>query len=581
MDSYSAPLDDMNFLLEQVFEVNKTWSSIAAFEDMSIELADSLLSEAGKLATGVLAPLNRSGDEAGCQWNDGVVTTPPGYKEAYATFRNNGWTAVSGDADLGATNLPKSLTVLLDEIFNGANAAFALYPLLSRGAALCLQSHGSEELKQTYLPKLYSGEWSGTMCLTEAQSGSDLNLLTSRAEPAGDGTYRITGNKIFITGGEHDLTDNIVHLVLARLPGAPAGHRGISLFLVPKFLPDSSGEFTKRNNVNCIAIEHKMGIKASATCSLAFEGATGWLVGEEHRGLAAMFTMMNEERLSIGLQGVGLGEASFQQAYAYANERLQGRADSKKADADYQAQPIIQHADVRRMLLTMRAFNEAGRALAVYTGLQIDLTENTEDPQQRSAAAARVALLIPLVKAFFTDRGLETCVLGQQVFGGHGYIRETGVEQYVRDVRIAQIYEGTNGIQAIDLVRRKVAADQGAALFAFIAEMEDWLDENSWNQEQPALAKDLGDAIALLTDVSKHVLENSDSADFISAIACDYLDLLGYVTYAWLWARMMSAANDGSSKVDTGNFYYQRLLPRIHSLAAQIKAEQSWVSASI
>lgn len=578
MDSYSAPLDDMHFLLDEVFNANAIWSDLPAFQDINLELADSLLREAGRLASDVLAPLNRIGDEAGCVWSDGQVSTPPGFKDAYETFSSNGWTAVSGDAELGASNLPKSLAVLLDEMFCGANIAFALYSLLSRGAALCLETHGSKHIRETYLPKLYSGEWTGTMCLTEAHSGSDLGLVSTRAKLSADGSYSITGNKIFITGGEHDLAENIIHLVLARLPGAPAGSRGLSLFVVPKFLLDGEGKPAERNKVSCISIEHKMGINGSATCTMAFDGATGWLVGEENRGLSAMFTMMNEERLSISLQGVGLAEAAYQRSRIYAQERIQGKSSNSEA-----ASPIIRHGDVRRMLITMRALTEGGRALAVYAGLQIDLSEKATDPALRRKAAERTALLIPTVKAFFTDRGFEACVLGQQIFGGHGYIREQGVEQLVRDARIAQIYEGTNGIQAIDLLQRKIGASKGTVLFDLISEIEVWTRQWSREAASADYANRLLQALGCLSEITNYILQRADDRNFISAVACEYLDLFGYVLYGWMWGRMMSAAERldedvRESKLAAGHFYFHRILARIHSLAIQIKSDQSFVA---
>ena len=579
MATYKAPLDDMRFVLNDVFEAEKLWASMPATAEVTRDLADAILEEAGKMVEGLLLPLNRSGDEEGCQWNDSVVTTPKGFKEAYKTFAENGWTALAGNPVYGGQGMPKSLSVLFEEMIHATNTSFALYPLLSNGATLCLDAHASDELKELYLPKMYSGEWAGTMCLTEPHCGTDLGIMRSKAVPNGDGSFQVSGTKIFITGGEHDLTSNIIHLVLAKLPGAPEGSKGISLFLVPKFLPDASGNAGERNGVKCGSIEHKMGIKGSATCVLNFDDAKGWLVGEENQGLAAMFTMMNYERLSIGLQGTGLGEASYQSAVAYAKDRLQGRSADGVKNAGGNADPIIHHGDVRRMLMTMRALNEGGRALAAYLGLQLDAAKFGEDAAEKAKAEDRVALLTPVAKAFFTDRGLETCVIGQQVFGGHGYIREWGMEQFVRDARIAQIYEGTNGIQALDLAGRKVARNGGKSVQAFLADAREWL---SANRSVTAIGKQLdqlAESLDMLESLTGELLAQSGKdANAINASACEYLDVFGYVVYAWLWARMMAVAAEHadqplqSAKLITGRFYFERLLPKAGALAEQMRA---------
>ena len=579
MATYKAPLDDMRFVLNDVFEAEKLWASMPATAEVTRDLADAILEEAGKMVEGLLLPLNRSGDEEGCQWNDSVVTTPKGFKEAYKTFAENGWTALAGNPVYGGQGMPKSLSVLFEEMIHATNTSFALYPLLSNGATLCLDAHASDELKELYLPKMYSGEWAGTMCLTEPHCGTDLGIMRSKAVPNGDGSFQVSGTKTFITGGEHDLTSNIIHLVLAKLPGAPEGSKGISLFLVPKFLPDASGNAGERNGVKCGSIEHKMGIKGSATCVLNFDDAKGWLVGEENQGLAAMFTMMNYERLSIGLQGTGLGEASYQSAVAYAKDRLQGRSADGVKNAGGNADPIIHHGDVRRMLMTMRALNEGGRALAAYLGLQLDAAKFGEDAAEKAKAEDRVALLTPVAKAFFTDRGLETCVIGQQVFGGHGYIREWGMEQFVRDARIAQIYEGTNGIQALDLAGRKVARNGGKSVQAFLADAREWL---SANRSVTAIGKQLdqlAESLDMLESLTGELLAQSGKdANAINASACEYLDVFGYVVYAWLWARMMAVAAEHadqplqSAKLITGRFYFERLLPKAGALAEQMRA---------
>ena len=579
MATYKAPLDDMRFVLNDVFEAEKLWASMPATAEVTRDLADAILEEAGKMVEGLLLPLNRSGDEEGCQWNDSVVTTPKGFKEAYKTFAENGWTALAGNPVYGGQGMPKSLSVLFEEMIHATNTSFALYPLLSNGATLCLDAHASDELKELYLPKMYSGEWAGTMCLTEPHCGTDLGIMRSKAVPNGDGSFQVSGTKIFITGGEHDLTSNIIHLVLAKLPGAPEGSKGISLFLVPKFLPDASGNAGERNGVKCGSIEHKMGIKGSATCVLNFDDAKGWLVGEENQGLAAMFTMMNYERLSIGLQGTGLGEASYQSAVAYAKDRLQGRSADGVKNAGGNADPIIHHGDVRRMLMTMRALNEGGRALAAYLGLQLDAAKFGEDAAEKAKAEDRVALLTPVAKAFFTDRGLETCVIGQQVFGGHGYIREWGMEQFVRDARIAQIYEGTNGIQALDLAGRKVARNGGKSVQAFLADAREWLSANRSVTTIGKQLDQLAESLDMLESLTGELLAQSGKdANAINASACEYLDVFGYVVYAWLWARMMAVAAEHadqplqSAKLITGRFYFERLLPKAGALAEQMRA---------
>lgn len=576
MATYKAPIEDMRFVLHDVFDAESVWSSMPGTAEMSQDLADAVLEEAGKVAEGIMFPLNRSGDEEGCQFDNGVVTTPEGFKEAFNALAEGGWTAFSGNPEFGGQGMPKSLAVLFEEMMHSANCSLALYPLLSNGACLAIDAHATEELKQLYLPKIYAGEWSGTMCLTEPHSGTDLGILKTKAEPLADGSYEITGTKIFITGGEHDLTDNIVHLVLARLPEAPAGPKGISLFIVPKFLVNEDGSLGERNGAVCGSIEHKMGIKGSATCVMNFDNAKGWLVGEENNGLACMFTMMNYERVSIGLQGLGLGETSYQSAVEYALDRTQGRAATGAQNPDQAADPIIVHGDVRRMLMTMRALNQGGRALSAYLGLQLDIAKFSEDDEERAKAEDRVALLTPVAKAFFTDRGLETTILGQQVFGGHGYIREWGMEQMVRDIRIAQIYEGTNGIQALDLAGRKVARNQGASMAALVAEIRQWLQAEEG--KLGGLADQLEASLELLETATANLLEQAaKDPNAINALAVEYLDIVGYVLYAWLWARMI-ATLDGredefaNSKRITAAFYYERLLPKIHSLYAQFKA---------
>ena len=576
MPEYNAPLRDLRFVLHEVFDAPALWARLPALAaTVDAATADAILEEAAKVTGGLIAPLNRSGDEEGVQWRDGVVSTPAGFREAYATYIQGGWVGLSGNPQYGGMGMPKMLAVAFEEMLYAAGSSFALYSALSAGACLAIDAHASEALKTTYLPPMYEGRWAGSMCLTEAHAGTDLGLIRTRAEPQADGSYRITGSKIFITGGEQDLTENIVHLVLAKLPDAPAGPKGISLFLVPKVLVAADGSLGARNAVGCGSIEHKMGIKASATCVMNFDGAEGYLIGEENRGLAAMFTMMNYERLSIGIQGIGCAEASYQNAVAYARERIQSRAPSGPQAKDKAADPIIVHPDVRRMLLTIKALTEGGRAFACHVGRQLDLAKFGDDADERAQAQAQVALLTPVAKAFFTDNGLEACVHGQQVFGGHGYIREWGQEQLVRDVRIAQIYEGTNGIQALDLLGRKVVADGGAALRAFCAEMDAWAARGG------LYAAELEEAVRRLREVSLWLLERAKGdPNEVGAASVEYLHLLGYTAYAWLWARMADSAATRRSEDETfygaklasAEFFFRRLLPRTLGLEACIRA---------
>ncbi|HFZ1188267.1 TPA: acyl-CoA dehydrogenase C-terminal domain-containing protein [Pseudomonas aeruginosa] len=580
MPEYNAPLRDMRFLLNDVFDAPALWQRLPRLaERIDADTADAILEEAAKVTGVLLAPLNRSGDEEGAQWQDGAVRTPAGFREAYATYAEGGWVGLTGNPAHGGMGMPKMLAVQFEEMMYAANASFSLYSTLSAGACLALDAHGSEELKNRYLPNMYAGTWAGSMCLTEPHAGTDLGIIRTKAEPQADGSYRISGTKIFITGGEQNLTENIIHLVLAKLPDAPAGSRGISLFLVPKFLVGDDGALGARNAVHCGSIEHKMGIKASATCVMNFDGASGWLVGEVNKGLAAMFTMMNYERLSIGIQGIGCAEMSYQSAVAYARERLQSRAPTGPVARDKAADPIIVHPDVRRMLLTMKALTEGGRAFSTYVGQQLDLAKYAEDQEERSQAEALVALLTPVAKAFFTDTGLESCVLGQQVFGGHGYIREWGQEQLVRDVRIAQIYEGTNGIQALDLMGRKVVANGGLFLSIFSREVRAFAA--GANAELAEFVTPLLTALDLLDNLTQGIVARAgNDPREIGAASVEYLHLFGYTAYAYLWARMAAAAlrqreadpsfHDG--KLATARFYFARILPRVHSLAAAVEA---------
>ena len=577
MPEFNAPLRDMRFVLHEVFEAPALWARLPALADhVDAETADAILEEAAKVTGQLIAPLNRSGDEEGAQWQATTVTTPSGFKAAYTTYIEGGWVGLSGNPEFGGMGMPKMLAVQFEEMLYAANSSFALYSALSSGACLAIDAHATHALKSTYLPPMYEGRWAGSMCLTEAHAGTDLGIIRTRAEPQADGSFLITGSKIFITGGEQDLTENIIHLVLAKLPDAPPGPKGISLFLVPKRRVNADGSLGAANAVTCGSIEHKMGIKASATCVMNFDGACGWLIGEANKGLAAMFTMMNYERLSIGIQGIGCAETSYQNARTYARERLQSRAPTGKVAPDKVADPIIVHPDVRRMLLSMKAMTEGGRAFASYVGQQLDLSKFSDDPQEQEQASALVALLTPVAKAFFTDTGLDSCVLGQQVFGGHGYIREWGQEQLVRDVRIAQIYEGTNGIQALDLLGRKVVANGGAALRLFTRQIRQFA-----SLPGKPYARELLDAVQRFEDVTDWLLTRAASnPNEIGSASVEYLHLFGYVAYAWLWARMADVAQSSmdadppfyTAKLATARFYFTRLLPRILSLEQSIRA---------
>ncbi|MFK0087361.1 acyl-CoA dehydrogenase C-terminal domain-containing protein [Pseudomonas sp. NPDC090755] len=577
MSDYLPPLRDMDFLFNEVFDLPAQWTGMPALaEQIDADTARAVLEQAGKVIAQVVAPLNRSGDEQGCRWEQGQVITPDGFAQAYRTYAEDGWVGVAGAPEYGGMGMPKVIGAQVEEMLNAANLSFGLYPMLTAGACLSLLNHASEALKARYLPPMYEGRWTGSMCLTEPHAGTDLGLIRTKAEPQADGSYRVSGTKIFITGGEQDLTENIIHLVLAKLPDAPAGAKGISLFLVPKVLVNDDGALGVANAVSCGSIEHKMGIKASATCVMNFDGAVGYLVGDVNKGLNAMFTMMNYERLGVGIQGLALGERSYQNAIEYARERLQSRAPSGPVAAQLAADPIVAHPDVRRMLLTMKALNEGGRAFSTYVALQLDLAKYSDDAQARQQAEAQVALLTPVAKAFLTDMGLETTVHGQQVFGGHGYIREWGQEQLVRDVRITQIYEGTNGIQALDLVGRKLVADGGRSYAALSAQISAFAGSMAANRAE--FSAPLLSALANLDELTAWVLDRAQgNPQEIGAASVEYLHVFGYTLYAYLWAQMADVALDKegaiyASKLGTARFYFARLLPRIHSLSASVKA---------
>ncbi|GBL59320.1 putative acyl-CoA dehydrogenase [Pseudomonas citronellolis] len=583
MPEYKAPLRDMRFLIDEVFDFAGRYQALGA-TDASPDMVSAILEEGAKFCEQVLAPLNRSGDEEGCHFDNGVVTTPKGFKEAFAQYVEGGWNGVSSDPAYGGQGLPHSLGLLVSEMIGAANCSWAMYPGLTKGAMAAIHAHGSAEQKQAYLPRMTAGTWTGTMCLTEPHCGTDLGIIKTRAVPNADGSYAISGTKIFISAGEHDLSGNIIHLVLAKLPDAPAGTKGISLFIVPKFLLDASGEAGARNAVACGSIEHKMGIKASATCVMNFDGATGYLIGEANKGLACMFTMMNHARLGTGMQGLCLGEVSYQGAVKYAQERLQMRALTGPKAPDKPADPIIVHPDVRRMLLTMKAFNEGNRALAYFTAQLLDIEHLSDNAEEREQAANLLAFVTPICKAFMTDTGLEVTNHGMQVFGGHGFIREWGMEQLVRDCRIAPIYEGTNGIQALDLLGRKVLGSQGKLLLGFTKLVHQLCQANA---EHPQLKAQVAQLAALnkqwgeLTQkVGMAAMKNPDE---VGAAAVDYLMFSGYVTLGYFWLRMALVARqkleEGAAEADfyqaklaTADFYFARLLPRAAAHLAAVEA---------
>lgn len=590
MPSYKAPLDDMHFVLNEVLNVS---SLTSLYPDFDTDTMSAVLEEAGKLCEGVLQPINRSGDEEGCLYENGEVTTPKGFKEAYKMFCDGGWPALSCDEKFGGQGLPQVVNYAVMEMICSANLSFGMYPGLSHGAYEALLKYGAPELQDRYLPKLVSGEWSGTMCLTEPHCGTDLGLIRTKAVPAADGSYKISGTKIFISAGEHDLTENIVHLVLAKLPDAPPGVKGISLFIVPKFLPKEDGTpgassnseaIGQRNGARCGSIEHKMGIKASSTCVMNFDDAQGWLVGEPHKGMRAMFIMMNAARLAVGVQGLGLAEVSYQNAVTYSQERLQGRSISGVKYPDKPADPIIVHPDVRKNLLTMRAYNEASRCLALWLAYSIDHHMKSPDAKVRQSSDDLVALLTPVVKSLFTDLGFEGANMGMQMFGGHGFIREHGMEQFVRDARITQLYEGANGIQALDLVGRKIPQDMGRLLRRFFHPMMAELEAESSNPALIEFVAPLTKAFAKLQQstatIAQKGLKNPDEAGAASA---DYLRLFGLVALGWMWLKMVKVAhaklpNAGGqaafydAKIKTARFYFTRLLPATDTLAKTIQA---------
>ncbi|MGB6860545.1 MAG: acyl-CoA dehydrogenase C-terminal domain-containing protein [Pseudolabrys sp.] len=582
MPIYKAPVDDALFLLNDVFHLDH-YGNLPGFSDASPDVVEAVLREAAKFSEEVLTPLNRVGDKEGCKRApDGSVATPKGFKDAYSQIVEGGWTGISVPSEFGGQGLPATLTEIVNEFFCSANMAFAMYPGLTQGAIAALLVHASAELKTKYLPKMVEGVWTGTMNLTEPHCGTDLGLLRSKAVKQPDGSYKISGTKIFISAGEHDLSENIIHLVLARIEGAPAGTKGISLFVVPKILVKDDGSLGSRNAVSCGSIEEKMCIHGNSTCVMNYDGAIGWLIGEENRGLNAMFTMMNEARLGVGVQGLALSEVAYQNAAAYAKERLQGRSISGVKFPDKAADPIIVHPDVRRALMSIRAFNEAGRALVMWTALKSDVAHRSDDEKERQSADDHMGLLTPVIKGVLTDGGFANAVMAQQIFGGHGYIAEHGMEQFVRDARIAQIYEGANGIQALDLVGRKLGKDGGRAIMAFFNEVQTYLKERANSDEMNVYLKPLGQSLAHLQEASMWFMQNAMAKpDNAGAGSYDYMHLFGLVALGYMWCRIAEAVlakkenasvQRMTAKLVTARFFMERMLPETATRLARIQA---------
>jgi alkylation response protein AidB-like acyl-CoA dehydrogenase len=583
MSQYVPPLRDIQFLMHELFDAVSVFQAIPQYADLDADTINQVLEEGGKFCASVLAPLNAVGDTEGCTLNlaDHSVKTPPGFKEAYAQFVEAGWPRLACDPEYGGQGLPVTINQVFYEMLNSANQAWTMYPGLTHGAYDCLHAHGSPEQKALYLPKLISGQWTGTMCLTEPHCGTDLGLLKAKAEPQSDGTYRITGGKIFISSGEHDFTENIIHLVLARLPDAPKGTKGISLFLVPKFIPHADGTLGARNTITCGALEHKMGIHGNATCQMNLDGATGWLIGSPHQGLQAMFVMMNTARLGVGMQSLGLTEVAYQNAVVYAKDRRQSRALTGAKQPDQAADKIIVHSDVRRMLLTARAYAEGARALAVWTALELDKELSHPDEDVRREAADMVTLATPVVKAFVSDNAWEATSLCMQVYGGHGYISEWGMEQFVRDSRINMIYEGTNTIQSLDLLGRKVLADRGAKLLKFGMRVRALCAEQADNEAMKEFIEPLADLVGKVTKLTMEVGEKAQAnPDEVGAAAVDYLRVIGHLFYSYFFAlaakqaleKQQTDAPFYQAKLHTIRFYFQKLLPETAMLIRKARA---------
>ena len=583
MPTYKAPIRDQQFILHELLELSR-FSDLDGFRDADTEMIDAILGESAKFAEEVLTPLNRVGDVEGCtRHEDGSVTTPTGFKAAYKQMCENGWTSLAADPNYGGQGLPGVLGRACGEMTSSANMAFTMYPGLTGGAAKAIDIGGSEKQKQTYLPKMLSGEWTGTMNLTESHCGTDLGLLKTKAVPMGDGKYKITGEKIFISAGEHDMSENIIHLVLARIEGAPAGTKGISLFIVPKYKLTEDGEVGERNAVTCGAIEHKMGIHGNSTCVMVYDGAEGELIGEENKGLKVMFIMMNEARLGVGMQGLCQSEVSYQNAVTYARERLQGRSLTGPKNENGPADPIIVHPDVRRMLMDARAFNEGARALLYWLSLQEDLHRVSPDEKVRERADDYLGLMTPVIKGYLTDKAMENCINAQQVYGGHGYIEEWGMSQFVRDCRITQIYEGANGIQALDLVGRKLARNGGRALMNISGEIEAFLKEIEGNDNLKPFAEGLSHAKNKLQAATMWLMQNGmANPDNAGAGSVAYMHMMGIAMLSYMWARMARVAQEKidagtddpfyADKLITGRYFMARILPDINALARKLES---------
>src|SRR3954453_20840224 len=583
MPSYKAPVEDALFLLNEVLGIRR-YNNLPGFADATPDTVEAILAEGAKLCEEAFAPLNRIGDQEGCERrDDGSVRTPTGFGEAYRAYVEGGWMGLSAPPEYGGQGLPTTLNTVMQEFVSSANLALGMYPGLTQGAIAALYVHGSGEQKQTSLPKMIEGAWTGTMNLTEPHCGTDLRLLKTKAVPNGDGSYKISGQKIFISAGEHHMSDNIVHLVLARIEGAPEGVKGISLFIVPKLKLDASGNPGERNTLSCGSIEEKMGIHGNSTCVMNYDEAEGTLLGEANGGLKAMFTMMNEARLGVGLQGLSLSEIAYQNAAAYAKDRLQGRSLSGPKAPDKKADPIIVHPDIRRSLMTMKAFNEAARAMVVWTSLKSDVAHRSDNDKDRQAADDHMGLMTPVLKGVLTDVGFSNAVLAQQMFGGHGYIAEWGMEQFVRDARIAMIYEGANGIQALDLVGRKLPRDGGRAVMAFFAEVAAFARDHAADEAMKPYITPLSAALGHLQQATMWLMQNAlAKPDNAGAGATDYMQLFGLITFGYMWARMVKVALDKiaggdktpylTSKLVTGRFFMERMLPETALHLARIQS---------
>ncbi len=591
MPEYKAPLRDIRFVRNELLDYSGHYASLPGAEDATPDMVDAIIEEGAKFCEQVLAPLNQSGDREGCTWSEEGVTTPSGFKEAYQQFVEGGWPSLAHEPEFGGQGLPESLNLVMSELIGEANWSWGMYPGLSHGAMNTLQAHGTPEQQQTYLTKLVTGEWTGTMCLTEPHCGTDLGMLRTKAEPEADGSYKISGTKIFISAGEHDMAENIVHIVLARLPDAPQGTKGISLFIVPKRVPNEDGSAGARNTVSCGSLEHKMGIHGNATCVMNFDEATGFLIGPPNKGLNCMFTFMNTARIGTGLQGIAHAEVAYQGALTYARERLQMRALTGPKNPEGPADPIIVHPDVRRMLLTIKSFAEGNRAMLYLAGQYADIVQHAESEEERKAADNMLGFLTPIVKAFMTETGFEAANLGLQCYGGHGFISEWGMEQNVRDARISMLYEGTTGVQALDLLGRKVLMTQGESLKGFTKVVHKFCQKHVDNEalkdyvpKLAALNKEWGE---LTMKIGMKAMQNREE---VGAASVDYLMYSGYAVLAYLWADMARVAKEKlaggtteegfySAKVHTADFYFQKILPRTQTHKACMEAGADSVMA--